>query len=113
MMGFWDRSGPPEAAATPPTTPLMGEAARTSSWIGEDQIMTAVAAAKDAFKTPPVNGDFYQIADGLNTAERGILARECATAEKTVAPIIEDYWAQDKFPFDIIPKMAALVYSID
>ncbi|RFB78404.1 acyl-CoA dehydrogenase family protein [Methylovirgula sp. 4M-Z18] len=70
--------------------------------------MTAAAAPKDAFKTPPVNGDFYQIADVLNAEERGILARVRDFAETTVAPIIEDYWARDKFPFEIIPKIAAL-----
>ena len=28
--------------------------------------------------------------------------------EAEVAPIIEDYWARDKFPFEIIPKIAAV-----
>ena len=28
--------------------------------------------------------------------------------EAEVAPIIEDYWARDKFPFEIVPKIAAV-----
>jgi hypothetical protein len=26
--------------------------------------------------------------------------------ELEIAPIIDDYWARDKFPFEIIPKLA-------
>jgi len=29
-----------------------------------------------------------------------------AFTEGVVAPIIEDYWGRDEFPFEIIPKMA-------
>ena len=32
--------------------------------------------------------------------------------EAEVAPIIEDYWARDQFPHEIIPKLAALDVNI-
>ncbi len=66
------------------------------------------AAGKADYVPPPVDGDFYKIGDMLNPAERETLRRVRAFMETEVAPIIEDYWAKAKFPFEIIPKLAAL-----
>jgi glutaryl-CoA dehydrogenase len=44
----------------------------------------------------------------LNDEERAVTKRVREFMEKEVAPIIEDYWARDKFPFEIIPRMATL-----
>jgi glutaryl-CoA dehydrogenase len=57
---------------------------------------------------PPIDGDFYRIADLLNDEERTVVKRVREFMEKEVAPIIEGYWARDKFPFEIIPQMAKL-----
>jgi glutaryl-CoA dehydrogenase len=57
---------------------------------------------------PPVNGDFYKIADLLDPHERAIVKRVRGFMETEVAPIIEDYWARDQFPHEIILKLAAL-----
>jgi glutaryl-CoA dehydrogenase len=57
---------------------------------------------------PPPNGDFYRIANILDDDERAVVKRVRDFAEQDVAPIIEDYWVRDQFPFDIIPKIAAL-----
>ena len=57
---------------------------------------------------PPPNGDFYRIADILDEGERAILKRVCDFMDREVAPIIEDYWVRDQFPFDLVPKIAAL-----
>ena len=56
----------------------------------------------------PIDGDFYRIADLLNDEERTVVKRVREFMEKEVAPIIEGYWARDKFPFEIIPQMAKL-----
>jgi glutaryl-CoA dehydrogenase len=63
---------------------------------------------KTDYSAPPVDGDFYRIADLLNDSERAIIKRVRDFMEREVAPIIDDYWARDKFPFEIIPKIAAL-----
>ena len=58
------------------------------------------------YAPPPVDGDFYRIARVLNDEERALLKRVREFTEGVVAPVIEDYWARDEFPFAIIPKMA-------
>jgi glutaryl-CoA dehydrogenase len=65
-------------------------------------------ARKREYIPPPIDGDFYRIADLLNGEERALVHRVREFMEKEVAPIIEDYWARDKFPFEIIPRMATL-----
>ncbi|HEY1941413.1 MAG TPA: acyl-CoA dehydrogenase family protein [Roseiarcus sp.] len=57
---------------------------------------------------PPIAGDFYRTADVLNEKERAVINRVRDFMESEVAPIIEDYWARDKFPFEIVPKIAQL-----
>src|SRR5271165_5895174 len=57
---------------------------------------------------PPIDGDFYRIADLLDAKERVVAQRVRGFMEAEVAPIIEDYWARDKFPFEIIPKIAGI-----
>jgi len=61
---------------------------------------------KPVYSPPPVDGDFYRIGNILNEGERALVKRVRAFAEGVVAPVIEEYWARDEFPFEIIPKMA-------
>jgi len=63
-------------------------------------------ASKPAYVPPPVNGDFYKIGNVLNDRERALLKRVRSFTEGMVAPVVEEYWARDEFPFEIIPKMA-------
>lgn len=57
---------------------------------------------------PPVTGDFYSIATTIDDDDKAILARVRAFMESEVAPIINDYWNRAAFPFELIPKIAAL-----
>ncbi len=66
------------------------------------------SARKAERLAPPIDGDFYGIADLLDAKERVVAQRVRDFMETEVAPIIEDYWARDKFPFEIIPKIAAV-----
>src|SRR5258705_1109156 len=63
---------------------------------------------KPDYTPPPIDGDFYRIASVLNDKERSLLQRVRGFTEGVVAPIIEDYWGRDEFPFAIIPKMAEI-----
>lgn len=63
---------------------------------------------KPEYAPPPINGDFYRIADVLTEDERKIVAKVRAFMEKEVEPIIEDFWVRDEFPHDLIPKIAKL-----
>src|SRR5271157_4816415 len=66
------------------------------------------SARKTEHVVPPIDGDFYRIADLLDPKERVVAQRVREFMEAEVAPIIEDYWARDKFPFEIIPKIAGV-----
>ncbi|KJC34724.1 acyl-CoA dehydrogenase family protein [Bradyrhizobium sp. LTSP857] len=66
----------------------------------------ATRAGRPDYAPPPVEGDFYRIAAVLNDSERALLKRVREFTEGVIAPVIEDYWSRDAFPFEIIPKMA-------
>src|SRR6516225_9013063 len=80
----------------------------------EDHMATVPAARvrEREYSPPPVNGDFYKIADLLDPKERAVVKRVRDFMETEVAPIIEDYWARDQFPHQIIPKLRALDVNI-
>jgi glutaryl-CoA dehydrogenase len=61
---------------------------------------------KPDYAPPPIEGDFYRIEAVLNDSERALLKRVRSFMEGVVAPIIEDYWSRDAFPFEIIPEIA-------
>src|SRR5436190_286451 len=60
------------------------------------------------YSVPPIIGDFYRVADLLDDKESAVLTRLRDFMDREVAPIIEDYWVRDQFPFDLVPKIAAL-----
>ena len=68
----------------------------------------ATESQKPAYAPPPVNGDFYRMLHLLSEDERTIVRRVRDFMESEIAPIIEDYWARDAFPFEIVPKLRAL-----
>jgi alkylation response protein AidB-like acyl-CoA dehydrogenase len=68
-----------------------------------DTIMNAPAK-----ELPAPNGDFYGILDALNAEERAILDKVRSFTEAKVAPIINDYWVRDAFPFELIEPLKAL-----
>ena len=57
---------------------------------------------------PQPNADFYHLADVLTTDERQKLERVRAFMKSNVAPIINKYWLEDSFPFEIIPGLRDL-----
>jgi alkylation response protein AidB-like acyl-CoA dehydrogenase len=72
----------------------------------------ATAAQRKTSKMPhdlPVaNGDFYRVTECLNDAERDILKQVRTFMETNVAPVITKYWAEDAFPFELLPKFREL-----
>src|ERR1700757_2879345 len=57
---------------------------------------------------PKPNGDFYQVTECLNEEERDTLKQVRAFMETKVAPIITRYWAEDAFPFELVPAFKEL-----
>src|SRR5260221_896516 len=57
---------------------------------------------------PAPNSDFYQLADTLNDEELALLKQVRAFMETKVAPIINKYWVEDSFPFEVLPAFKEL-----
>src|ERR1700722_1629347 len=57
---------------------------------------------------PKPNGDFYEVTKCLNDPERDILKQVRTFMETKLAPVITKYWAEDSFPFELVPEVRAL-----
>lgn len=57
---------------------------------------------------PPITGDFYDISDSLNEEDRALQLKVRAFMEQEIQPIVNEYWLNAEFPFEIIPKLAEL-----
>jgi glutaryl-CoA dehydrogenase len=79
--------------------------------------MTTTQASPLAAATlPKPNGDFYHFTESLSDAERAVLKKVRTFMEESVAPVINEYWAEDAFPFQLVPgfrelKIAGLGYN--
>src|SRR5450631_139840 len=71
---------------------------------------TATAASKTATPKPvPVpNGDFYQLVDLLTPEEKALVKKVRTYMETKVQPIINKYWSDDAFPFELLPSFNEL-----
>lgn len=65
-------------------------------------------ARKTEYAPPPVDGDYYGILDVLDDKQRAVTRKVRAFVDESVSPIIAEYWGKDQFPFEIVPKIAAL-----
>src|ERR1700760_2817086 len=63
-------------------------------------------AAESGLPTP--NSDFYQQAETLAPEELALLREVRLFMETKVAPVIDKYWADDAFPFELLPGFKAL-----
>src|SRR5215469_3492968 len=57
---------------------------------------------------PAPNSDFYHFAETLSADEQAILKRVRAFMDTKVAPIINKYWVEDAFPFELVPGIKGL-----
>jgi glutaryl-CoA dehydrogenase len=64
---------------------------------------TTKTTTKPDAPLPKPNGDFYQVTESLNDSERAILQKVRAFMESKVAPVINQHWLEDTFPFDLVP----------
>jgi glutaryl-CoA dehydrogenase len=77
---------------------------------------TTLTAPTAAATLPKPNGDFYHLTESLNDGDRAVLQRIRTFMETQVAPVINKYWADDAFPFELVPrfrdlKIAGLGYT--
>ena len=52
--------------------------------------------------------DYFLMKDQLTDQEKEIMDKVRAFGEAEVLPIVNDYWERGEFPFELIPKLAAL-----
>jgi len=71
-------------------------------------VATAIQQGKQAKALPAPNSDFYELAETLNAEERATLKQVRAFMETKVAPIINKYWIEDSFPFELLPGIKEL-----
>src|SRR5258707_522108 len=73
---------------------------------------TAARPAKSDIRQPKAlpapNSDFYQLADVLTADEKAIVKKVRAYMETKVQPIINKYWSDDAFPFELLPSFKEL-----
>jgi glutaryl-CoA dehydrogenase len=69
---------------------------------------TTHAEARQPKPLPLPNSDFYQLADVLTAEERAIVTKVRAYMETKVQPIINNYWSDDAFPFELLPSFKEL-----
>src|SRR5262249_25676858 len=66
------------------------------------------APAKQPKPLPAPNSDFYQFAQDLPAEELAVLKKVRAYMEAKVQPIINKYWVEDAFPFELLPSFKDL-----
>ncbi len=87
----------------------------------QENIANQPAARKDAAAKPEVkkeakpikplpapNSDFYELAETLPAEELAVLKQVRGFMESKVAPIINKYWDEDSFPFELLPAIKEL-----
>jgi glutaryl-CoA dehydrogenase len=57
---------------------------------------------------PAPNSDFYQLAELLPPEDLADLRKVHSFMESEVAPIINKYWVEDSFPFELLPAFKEL-----
>jgi len=57
---------------------------------------------------PAPNSDFYEVTEILNPEELKLLKQVRQFMETSVDPIITKYWADDAFPFEVLPPLRDL-----
>jgi alkylation response protein AidB-like acyl-CoA dehydrogenase len=72
-------------------------------------VAAATAPAEKAPKQLPApNSDLYQLADVLTAEETAVVKKVRAYMETKVQPIINKYWSDDAFPFELLPSFKGL-----
>ncbi|KGE13776.1 acyl-CoA dehydrogenase family protein [Sphingobacterium deserti] len=71
-------------------------------------LMKMLTSSGKKREAPPINADFYAVEAKLSPEDRALQLRVREFLETEIKPIVNKYWLHDDFPFEIIPKLAAL-----
>src|ERR1700759_3629415 len=71
-------------------------------------LMKMLSHSEKKKELPPIEGDFYHLAQMLSEEDRATQLKVRAFMEREIKPIANPYWLKAEFPFEVIPKLAAL-----
>src|SRR5213080_748177 len=71
-------------------------------------LRTAKTESRQPKALPVPNSDFYQLVDVLTAEEKAIVKKVRTYMETKVQPIINKYWSDDAFPFELLPSFKEL-----
>ncbi|HSH64957.1 MAG TPA: acyl-CoA dehydrogenase family protein, partial [Bacteroidia bacterium] len=71
-------------------------------------VVKMLSVNKKGVKQPIIEGDFYHLSETLSEEERSMQLRVRNFMENEIKPIINEHWLAGTFPYDVIPKLAAL-----
>src|SRR5215471_13937515 len=69
---------------------------------------TPTKEIKKPVALPKPNSDFYELVETLPPHELAVVKRVRTFMEANVAPIINKYWVEDAFPFELLPAFKEL-----
>jgi alkylation response protein AidB-like acyl-CoA dehydrogenase len=79
-----------------------------ASAVSKSVVAATTPAGKALKQLPAPNSDLYQLADVLTAEETGIVKKVRTYMETKVQPIINKYWSDDAFPFELLPSFKEL-----
>src|SRR5690554_522659 len=71
-------------------------------------LMKMLQSDKKERALPTINSDFYELHLRLTAEQREIQLKVRDFMETEIKPLVNSYWLRDEFPFEILPKFAAL-----
>lgn len=71
-------------------------------------LMKMLQSDKKERTLPAINSDFYELHLRLTPEQREIQLKVRDFMETEIKPLVNSYWLRDEFPFEILPKFAAL-----
>ena len=73
-----------------------------------EEVRRTKKAARPPRPIPEPDSDFYSLEETLAPDEAKVLQKVRAFMDEKVAPIITKYWAEDAFPFELLPAVRQL-----
>jgi glutaryl-CoA dehydrogenase len=89
----------------------LGAALKGFSQLDDNQLaglMKMLQSDKKERSLPSLNSDFYELNLRLTTEQRAIRLKVREFMEKEIKPLVNSCWLRDEFPFEILPRFAAL-----
>src|ERR1700735_4161867 len=76
--------------------------------VAATQEIDAAKSGKKSATLPAPNSDFYELSETLSAEDLAVVKQVRSFMETKVAPIIDKYWIDDAFPFELLPGIKEL-----